>query len=58
MRKLGEVQKTVLAAISKSKVWHPGCRWVYGTPSETKRVLNSLVRIGLVSQDGSTYSLR
>lgn len=44
---LGEVQRGVLRALREKGGW-PGHGWTWGSPSLTRRVLNSLVRRGLV----------
>ena len=56
--KLGSQQIEVFNAIKKHKVWHPGCRWVWGTPSRTKTVLNGLVRKGLVNINNGIYEAK
>lgn len=46
--KLGSRQKTVLECIEKSGWWPVGAGWTYGTYSETVRILESLLKLGLV----------
>lgn len=47
-RKLGNIQKTLLIALVEHKQWAPGSGWVWSTPSQTQKVLDSLVSRGLV----------
>ncbi len=45
-RKLGKVQQDVLASLKEHGSWHLHCGWVWDTPSNTLRVMDSLVRAG------------
>lgn len=50
MRDLGANQAIVLEALGDhGGVWHVGCGWLFGTPSQTARVLDTLVDRGLVT---------
>jgi hypothetical protein len=49
MRKLGEVQESVLACLKEHGSWSAGCGWMWETTSITERVLNSLVKRGLAA---------
>ena len=44
---LGEIQEKVLRLLNFHKHWYPGCGWLWGTYSKTKRILDSLVKKGL-----------
>ncbi len=64
MREMGNVQKSVLAALKKHGSWHICCGWVWDTPSNTERILRTLMRRGHVEVHeagakfgGSTYPL-
>ena len=46
---LGQTQKDLLNCLGERGSWHPGCGWIWSNPSTTTRILNSLVRRGLVS---------
>lgn len=48
--RLGKVQKGVLDSLRRHGYWenHYSCRWVWFTPSETERILDSLLKKGLV----------
>lgn len=45
--RLGSRQSCVLRAMCEHGGW-PGCGWTYGTSSETRRILDSLVKLGHV----------
>jgi hypothetical protein len=47
--KLGKTQTLVLARLSKDKFFG-GCSWVWKNYSSTVKVLESLVRLGLVKK--------
>lgn len=55
-RPLGRVQFEVLRALVRHKYWYPHCGWLWGTPSGTQRILDSLVQRGLVVRDGNRYT--
>jgi hypothetical protein len=48
MRAIGKNQKSVLESLQQHGYWHAGCGWVWDTTRGTERLLNSLVRRGLV----------
>ncbi len=48
MRKLGEIQRSVLDSLQRHGSWHPRCGWVWDNYSGTIRILESLVKRGLV----------
>ena len=52
--KLGKQQLGVLDALRRHKRWHESCGWIWGTPSQTAKVCESLVRRGVARkyQDG------
>ena len=56
-RPLGRVQEHVLRALSEFGSWHPRCGWLWDTDSGTARIMESLVRRGLVEKNGREYSL-
>lgn len=47
---LGETQKSVLSSLDRGP-WHEWCGWIWDTPSGTRRILNSLVKRGLVVRE-------
>jgi len=49
-RKLGKIQKELLKSLKMHNYWHCACGWVWDTPSGTERILETLVRRGLVSR--------
>lgn len=56
MRPLGKVQALILESLRSHKRWHPGCGWIWGTYSETVRLLDSLVKRGLATKHETTYT--
>lgn len=48
MKKLGPVQRDVLQALKDHGSWSPGILsgWLWDTPGNTKRIMDSLVRAG------------
>lgn len=46
MRKLGKVQRDVYNSLKSHGQWHPRCGWLWDTPSNTRRLMDSLVRAG------------
>jgi hypothetical protein len=53
MKALGKIQSRVLSALIKHKGWQERCRWVYSTTSQTKSVMDSLVkRKFVICEDG------
>lgn len=57
MRKLGHVQVSVLESLVEHKIWsRRGLGgWLWDTPSNTERVMDSLVKRGLATMNGNTY---
>lgn len=54
--RLGENQRAVLKLMAQPHQDHyPGAGWVYGTKSQTIRILESLYERGLVDRAGSQY---
>lgn len=51
MRKLGSVQRDVLSALRTHGSWSPDLTsgWLWDTPSNTRRIMDSLVRAGYVT---------
>lgn len=58
MRKLGKVQQDVLASLKRHGSWSRGCGWLWDTPSNTQRVMDSLVHAGYaaVTADQRRYT--
>ena len=60
---LGPTQEAMLIALElHGGFWHVGCGWLMGTPSQTTRVLDSLVARDLVAsrpfyRDNRLYQL-
>lgn len=51
---LGKNQRGVLSSIREHGQWHSrgfGCGWVWDTPSNTRKILDTLVKRGLVTLD-------
>ena len=48
--RLRRLQRAVLEAMREHLSYHDGCGWMWDNPSNTKRVCESLVRIGLVEK--------
>lgn len=53
-RPLGSTQQSVLNTIRSHKRWHSGCGWLWTNYSETVRILESLVKRGLVKKSLTT----
>jgi hypothetical protein len=47
-RPLGTIQVSMLAALKRHRSWYSGCGWLWDTVKGTERILDSLVRRGLV----------
>ena len=54
VRKLGADQEHVLRKMQEKRVWYPGCGWYFTNRSGTIRLLKSLVKRGLVTQESET----
>lgn len=55
-RPLGDTQRYVLWSMSQTDrpghlngTWYPGCGWIWGTLSQTERIMKSLEKRGLVT---------
>lgn len=46
--RLGSRQEAVYRLLCKRGLWYPGCGWYWGGQAETQRVLEGLVRRGMV----------
>ncbi len=59
MRALGKTQKNILNSLERHGSWHGrGCGWVWDTHAGTERVLETLVKRGLVNKsDNGVYTL-
>jgi len=53
-RPLGKTQQSVLESVRERRGWSEGCGWVWGNYSTTVRVLEALVRRGLVVKTEET----
>ena len=60
MRELGHVQKDVLEMLRRNGVWSDSwlCRWMWDTPSGTKKIMDSLVKRGLVEEKLEVYTIK
>lgn len=47
-RPLGPTQASVLASLRNHGYWHVTCGWVWSGPARTQRILDGLVKRGLV----------
>lgn len=56
-RPLSDAQQHVLKALQNHKNWYAGCGWVWGTSSNTRRVLEALERRGLATSENGTFTL-
>jgi len=50
VRKLGTKQRDVLDSLKQHGSWYAGCGWLWDTTSGTRRVMESLVKRGLVAK--------
>jgi hypothetical protein len=51
MRSLGETQQDVLDSLREhGGYWHPGCGWLWDTHSGTVKIMESLLKRGLVTK--------
>ena len=48
MRKLGINQEAIIGSLTRHGSYYPGCGWTWGSQSETEKLLNSLVKRGIV----------
>lgn len=56
-KNLGVNQQGVLRSLREHGPYRPGCGWLWDTPSGTVRILESLVRRGLVEKVDKVYRL-
>lgn len=47
-RRLGDNQRSVLQALKRHSTYFHGCGWVWNSRSGTEKILDSLVKRGLV----------
>jgi len=60
---LGPIQRQVLSSLKQHGYWYPGygCGWTWDTPSNTRKIMESLVKKGyaktgtLTLEDGTKY---
>lgn len=55
-RALGQKQRSVLLSLIEYKRWSERCGWVWDTPSNTKKIMDSLVARGLVHCEDGRYT--
>jgi hypothetical protein len=55
---LGKRQQVVLRYLGERREWYGGCGWHWGTYSETVRLMESLVRRGLVTKETCLHKHR
>ena len=53
-RALGSTQQAVLRCLRQHKCWYLGCGWIWSNNSETVRLMESLVKRGLVTKSKTT----
>ena len=60
MRELGQNQKDVLECLRRNGPWCDSwiCRWSWSTPSETTKIMDSLVKRGLVEVKNDVYIIK
>lgn len=54
-RKLGKIQKQVLDSLRNHGFWSRHCGWIWDTTEHTKKLMESLVRAGVATFDGTVY---
>lgn len=54
-RPLGKTQISILSALHEHKGWSRGCGWIWDTEGNTERLLESLVKRGLVTKVTRAY---
>ncbi len=52
-KRLGATQAKVFDALVEHESWSEDCGWIWGTPSSTRRIMDSLVRAGVVKVEES-----
>jgi hypothetical protein len=55
---LGETQKIVLSVLRDRGSWHRNAGWHWNGPARTEKLLETLVKRGLVVREGTTYKLK
>jgi len=56
--KLGARQKGCIDSLEDHGLWKTGyCSWQWSTPSETKKIMDSLVKRGLVRKTKETWRI-
>ena len=53
-RGLGVNQRAMLGSLKDHKGWSRGCGWIWSTNGETEKILESLVKRGLVVKEATT----
>jgi len=48
MTKVGKTQLAVLRSLHEGNGWYAGCGWLWNTYSGTRKIMDSLVKRGLV----------
>jgi hypothetical protein len=56
MRPLGETQQAVLKSLSREGFWFDGCGWLWDNRSGTTKIMESLLKRGLVTKSKHTWS--
>jgi len=54
--KLGKTQEAILRALKQHKGWYRGAGWRWSSTGETERLLETLVKRGLVVAVEETFS--
>jgi len=57
-RPLGKNQQNLIDSLKEHDFWYNGCGWVWDTHSNTQRILDSLVKRGLVTLGEETIGPR
>jgi hypothetical protein len=57
VKKLGTTQQSVFEELQRSGGWYEGCGWNWDTNSNTTRIMESLVKRGLVTKTVSKQGL-
>lgn len=55
-KSLGKLQSNVLSSLVVHKGWQERCGWVYGTPLNTRKILDTLVTRGFVRCEDGFYT--
>ena len=53
---LGREQKGLFSSLQRHHAWYDGCGWHWGGYAKTTRILDSLVRRGLVEVKEETFT--